>query len=113
MRERGVEPYEYSYKPTHTAAELQQEYDGRLEGGEEDKSSDVAVAGRIMARRVFGKLAFYTLQDESGTIQLHLEKNRLGDSFKVRTCQTSTQARACCHLTFKLFRCPSGFKGLD
>jgi lysyl-tRNA synthetase class 2 len=100
MRERGVEPYEYSYKPTHTAAELQQEYDGRLEGGEEDESSDVAVAGRIMARRVFGKLAFYTLQDESGTIQLHLEKNRLGDSFKVRTCQTSTQARACCHLTF-------------
>jgi len=83
MREAGVEPYEYTYKPTHTAAELQAEYDGRLEAGEEDESADVAVAGRIMARRVFGKLAFFTLQDESGTIQLHLEKNRLGDSFKV------------------------------
>jgi len=82
MREAGVEPYEYTYKPTHTAAELQAEYDGRLEAGEEDESADVAVAGRIMARRVFGKLAFFTLQDESGTIQLHLEKNRLGDSFK-------------------------------
>ena len=39
-----------------------------------------------MARRVFGKLAFFTLQDESGTIQLHLEKGRLGDSFKVCLC---------------------------
>lgn len=83
MREAGVEPFEYSYRPTHTAAELQEEYEGRLDGGEEDEEADVAVAGRIMARRVFGKLAFFTLQDESGTIQLHLEKNRLGDSFKV------------------------------
>ena len=85
MREAGVEPFEYTYNPTHTAAELHTEYYGRLEGGEEDDDADVAVAGRIMARRVFGKLAFFTLQDESGTIQLHLEKNRLGDSFKVRS----------------------------
>lgn len=92
MREAGVEPFEYTYKPTHTAAELQAEYDGRLEPGEEDEEADVAVAGRIMARRVFGKLAFYTLQDESGTIQLHLEKNRLGDSFKVLYgCDTSCE----------------------
>ncbi len=83
MREAGVEPYEYTYDPTHTAMELQSLYEGKLEGGEEDEDADVAVAGRIMAKRVFGKLAFFTLQDESGTIQLHLEKNRLGDSFKV------------------------------
>jgi len=86
MREAGVEPYAYSYKPTHSSMELQDLYDGKLEGGEEDETADVAVAGRIMAKRVFGKLAFFTLQDESGTIQLHLEKNRLGDSFKVSYC---------------------------
>lgn len=89
MRESGVEPFEYKYKPTHTAEELQAQYEGRLEGGEEDESADVAVAGRIMVRRVFGKLAFFTLQDESGTIQLHLEKNRLGDSFEVRYLQVT------------------------
>ncbi len=83
MREAGAEPYAYSYDPTHTSMELQKLYEGKLEGGEEDEDSDVAVAGRIMAKRVFGKLAFFTLQDEEGTIQLHLEKNRLGDSFKV------------------------------
>lgn len=81
MREAGVEPYAYSYKPTHSSIELQDLYDGKLEGGEEDETADVAVAGRIMVKRVFGKLAFFTLQDEFGTIQLQLEKNRLGDSF--------------------------------
>jgi len=83
MRDAGVEPFEYTYDPNRTAQQLQVEYENRLEGGEEDEEADVAVAGRIMARRVFGKLAFFTLQDESGTIQLHLEKGRLGDSFKV------------------------------
>lgn len=33
-----------------------------LEPGQEDEAADVSVAGRIMARRVFGKLAFFTLQ---------------------------------------------------
>lgn len=88
MRNEGVEPYAYSYKPTHTAKELQDLYEGKLEGGEEDEAANVSVAGRIMAKRVFGKLSFFTLQDESGTIQLQMEKRRLGDAFKVRydTC---------------------------
>lgn len=82
MRKEGVEPYAYSYNPTHTAQELQNLYEGKLEGGEEDEAANVAVAGRIMAKRIFGKLSFFTLQDESGTIQLQLEKSRLGDTFK-------------------------------
>ena len=84
MREAGVEPYEYTYRPTHTATELAAMYKGKLEGGEEDETADVAVAGRIMTRRVFGKLAFFTLQDETGTIQLQFDKKRLGDTFQVR-----------------------------
>ena len=83
MREAGVEPYEYSYDPTHKSTELAAMYEGRLEGGEEDESANVAVAGRIMTRRVFGKLAFFTLQDETGTIQLQFDTKRLGDTFKV------------------------------
>jgi lysyl-tRNA synthetase class 2 len=37
----------------------------------------VAVAGRVMTRRVMGKLAFFTLADESGPIQLYLDKATL------------------------------------
>lgn len=83
MREAGVEPYEYAYSPTTTAAQLKKVYEGRLQDGEEDINSEEVVAGRILTKRLFGKLAFFTLQDESGKIQLQLEKNRLGDaSFK-------------------------------
>jgi WHEP-TRS domain/OB-fold nucleic acid binding domain len=84
MREAGVEPYEYTYQPTLTAVQLASLYEGKLAPGEEDEAADVTVAGRIMTRRVFGKLAFFTLQDETGTIQLQFDKNRLGDAFQVR-----------------------------
>jgi lysyl-tRNA synthetase class 2 len=82
MRDANVEPFEYTFDVTRSAAELAAEYDGRLQEGEEDDESDVSVAGRIMMRRVFGKLAFFALQDGSGTIQLQFDKNRLGDAFK-------------------------------
>jgi len=82
MKDAGEEPYAYSFNPTHSAAQLHSLYDGKLDGGEEDEDADVKVAGRIMTKRVFGKLAFFTIKDESGTIQLQLEKKRLGDSFK-------------------------------
>eukprot|EP00957_Ditylum_brightwellii_P085866 6532465-Ditylum_brightwellii.AAC.1 len=77
-----MEPYAYSYDPTHTAGELQSLYEGKLDGGEEDVDANVKVAGRIMTKRLFGKLAFFTLQDETGTIQLQMEKKRMGDFFK-------------------------------
>jgi len=86
MRDAGIQPFEYRYQPTHTAKQLQSIFEGRLDNGEEDVTlGDVSVAGRIMIKRIFGKLAFFTLQDETGTIQLQLEKNRLGDSFDVRS----------------------------
>ena len=65
-------PYAYSWDITHSVATLQKKFADLEAGAEEDFS--VSVAGRIMARRVFGKLAFFTLQDETGTMQLYLEK---------------------------------------
>jgi len=82
MREAGVEPFEYTFDVTTSAAQLTADYNNKLEPGEEDEESDVGIAGRIMTRRVFGKLAFFTIQDESGIIQLQFDKNRLGETFK-------------------------------
>ena len=81
MREAGGEPYAYSYAPTHSAAALAAEY-AELEDGAEDESAVVAVSGRLLTKRVFGKLAFFTVQDATGTVQLYLEKKRLGGAFK-------------------------------
>jgi len=83
MKDAGVEPFEYTYQTTHTAVQLAKLYEEKLDPGEEDEEADFKVAGRVMTRRVFGKLAFFTLQDETGVIQLQFDKSRLGESFKV------------------------------
>ncbi|KAA8549695.1 hypothetical protein F0562_001287 [Nyssa sinensis] len=84
MRSKGFEPYAYKWDRTHTANQLQEIY-RHLGNGEESnsKSDHVSIAGRIVARRAFGKLAFLTLRDDSGTIQLYCEKERLvNDQFE-------------------------------
>lgn len=71
LRSKGLEPYAYKWDRTHTANQLQEIY-SRLANGEEsnNESDNISVAGRIVARRTFGKLAFLTLRDDSGTIQV-------------------------------------------
>jgi lysyl-tRNA synthetase, class II len=77
MRDAGVNPFAYSYVASTNSVALQEKY-GSLKDGEEDPGKiDVSVAGRIMARRVFGKLAFFTVQDSAGTVQLYLDKNEI------------------------------------
>lgn len=78
LRQQGMNPYAYSWEITHHAGELQEKFADLANGEEVD--FQVAIAGRIMARRVMGKLAFFTLQDETGTIQLYLEKKRISES---------------------------------
>ena len=58
----------FRYERTWDAATIQRDF-AHLEPGEESPVS-VSVAGRIMLRRVQGKLAFATLADSSGRIQL-------------------------------------------
>lgn len=78
LRQQGINPYAYSWELTHHAGDLQEKF-AHLANGEE-VDFEVAIAGRIMTRRVMGKLAFFTLQDETGTIQLYLEKKRICES---------------------------------
>jgi len=83
MRDAGVNPYAYTFTATHQAQDLHNMFQDKLEKGEEDpQAMEVSVAGRIMLKRMFGKLAFFTLQDCSGRIQLYLEPGRLGESFE-------------------------------
>lgn len=77
MREAGVNPYAYEFVQTHDTATLQDMYASLSDGAESDDGVQIQIAGRIMVRRVFGKLAFFTLQDVTGTIQLYLEKKCL------------------------------------
>ena len=83
LKEAGIEPYGFRFEPTHRAEELRLAHANLPKGQERDVA--VAIAGRIMARRVLGRLAFFTLADETSTIQLFLEKAVLGDGFRQLT----------------------------
>ncbi len=58
----------YRFEPDTTSAELRASY-GDIEDGAET-GVKATIAGRLMLRRVQGKLAFGTLQDSGGRIQL-------------------------------------------
>ena len=74
----GQGPYALRFEPSHSTAELQPAHADLPKGEERDLS--VAIAGRVMTRRVMGKLAFFTLADQSGPIQLFIDKATLAAS---------------------------------
>ncbi len=82
LQELGNGPYALNFQPTHRAASLQKEYKDLLNG--QEKNDAVVIAGRILSRRVMGKLAFFTLADESGSIQLFLDKATLNKNSEVQ-----------------------------
>jgi len=58
----------YRFDRTATAAELHEKYAGLANGTETDDT--VSVAGRMLLRRIQGKVAFATLADPTGRVQL-------------------------------------------
>ncbi|MEO8890798.1 MAG: lysine--tRNA ligase [Coleofasciculaceae cyanobacterium] len=78
LKALGMNPYAYHWESTHHAAQLQEKFVDLPAGEESD--FEVAIAGRIMNRRFSGKLAFFDVQDETGTIQLYLDKKRLTEA---------------------------------
>ncbi len=79
MRAAGVDPYPVRYEPTATAAALAAAH-GAIDPGDETGVT-ASVAGRLMGKRVMGKIAFGVLRDGTGTIQLFADTGRLGERF--------------------------------
>ena len=73
LRQLGVDPYPAKSARTHACAEVLEKYD-ELAGHE------VVVAGRIVSIRSFGKLAFIKLRDQSGEVQLYLQRDDVAES---------------------------------
>jgi lysyl-tRNA synthetase class 2 len=75
LRERGVEPFAYSYAVTHSSAQARE----LLAGGKTEDATVVRVAGRLVSMRGHGKTTFAHLSDRAGKIQLYFRKDELGD----------------------------------
>jgi len=73
LRAQGIDPYGVeSFARTHEAAEVIDNFSD-LEG------SQATLAGRIMSIRTHGKATFAHLQDMSGTIQIYVRVNEVGE----------------------------------
>lgn len=68
LRSAGVDPYPPRFRPSHTLMEVRDAYH-ELEP-ETDTGEVVTVAGRIVARRDLGRLAFLVLREDGIDLQL-------------------------------------------
>ncbi len=70
LREQGI-AFPNDFRRDHTSDQLHAEFDGKENEELEALNIEVAVAGRMMTRRIMGKASFVTLQDVGGRIQLY------------------------------------------
>ncbi len=81
LQAAGCDPFEItSYDVTDLATEVVahfDEYETNAELGKVGKT--VRLAGRMMSRRVMGKASFVHLMDGSGTIQLYVRRDDVGE----------------------------------
>ncbi|MBU5459307.1 lysine--tRNA ligase [Anaerostipes sp. MSJ-23] len=72
LQEAGKNPFEImKYDVTHHSKEIKDHFE-ELEG------TDVAVAGRLMFKRVMGKASFCNVQDLQGGIQAYVARDEIG-----------------------------------
>ena len=71
--EAGNDPYTITrFDRTHTSEQIVANYD-------ELADQQVAIAGRMMARRIMGKASFAHLQDNDGKIQIYVKRDDVGE----------------------------------
>jgi lysyl-tRNA synthetase class 2 len=77
LRAAGVEPFPHEFPGVQPITSVRAKHEG-LSAGEETESTH-RVAGRLLARRGQGKMAFLDLGDRSGRIQLQARVDELGE----------------------------------
>jgi lysyl-tRNA synthetase class 2 len=77
LRESGP-AFPNDFQRTHRAGELQAGYEALSREELAAKNVEVAVAGRMMLKRVMGKASFATVQDTSGRIQFYIADDDTG-----------------------------------
>lgn len=132
LRERGL-AFPNDFRRNVMTGELHAEYDDRPAEYFEAQKVRVAVAGRMMAKRVMGKASFAQVQDMSGRIQLFVQRDSLpegaysdfktwdvgdilgaeGTLFKTRTGELTVQVDTLRLLTKSLRPLPEKFHGLS
>lgn len=126
LQEEGKDPFQIvKFDVTKHSDEVKAEF-------ETLENQDVAIAGRLMSKRIMGKASFCNIQDRNGTIQSYVSRNDIGDEsyadfkkfdigdivgikgfvFKTRTGEISVHAKEVVLLAKSLQVLPEKFHGL-
>ena len=126
LQQEGQNPFEQTkFDVTKHSDEVKAEF-------ETLENQDVAIAGRLMSKRIMGKASFCNIQDRNGTIQSYVSRNDIGDEnyaafkkfdigdiigikgfvFKTKTGEISIHAKEVILLSKSLQVLPEKFHGL-
>ncbi len=132
IREKGV-AFPSDFRRNVMAGEVLVEYDQASDEELESNPVRVAVAGRMMAKRIMGKASFTKILDQSSSIQLFIQRDTVGEDvyadfktwdvgdivgaegvlFRTKTGELSIKVDSLRLLTKSLRPLPDKFHGLE
>lgn len=78
IREKGI-AFPSDFRRDAMAGEVLAKYEGKTNEEFEAQPVRVKMAGRMMAKRIMGKASFVKILDQSGSIQLFLQRDAIGE----------------------------------
>ncbi len=78
MRDKGINPYPYTFDKNIHIEKLITDY-ADLQAGEKKTETNFKIAGRLMTLRMMGKASFFNIQDVTGSIQCYIKVEELTD----------------------------------
>ena len=76
---KKYKPYPNTFKKKHNTANIISRYTELLKEDIENEAIKVTVSGRLLTIRNMGNSSFANLHDESGNIQIYLQKKQVGE----------------------------------
>jgi len=132
LSQKGIAPFGQAFERTSTSEELHAAYDAIEKEQLAELSKETTIAGRLMTKRGKGKAGFAHIQDETGTIQIYVRADQVGDEsyevftdadlgdivgvsgqvFKTNMGELSIRVQKFVHLTKALRPLPEKYHGL-
>lgn len=79
LRELGLDPFGHKYDRKDFCKDVKEKYELVDHDDFENMDDTATVAGRIMFIRKMGKASFFTIKDKSGSIQVYISINDIGE----------------------------------
>ncbi len=74
IRSLGIDPFPYSFSPSHNVSTVKEKAEALLES-----ETEISLAGRLMAVRGKGKTMFGHISDQHDRLQIYVRKDQIGE----------------------------------